>query len=165
MKIGQTVVLMDSNDRGIILGKGRHGVKIELEDGLIIEAADCEFALTCDSEEKQMKASKPALHKKEDIFCRRIKTPSNKVLTVDLHIESLAGGRCLPSGKRFEYQLEIFRRVMRENLKHKGIKIIFIHGIGDGILKNAIRKDLNERFAVSCTYEIGDPAITTVTVK
>ncbi len=165
MKTGQTVVLMDSNDRGVIRSIGKNSIKIELEDGLIIEAVPGEFAITCAEEERQMQISSPASGKK-DIPASKHKSSSFKnTITVDLHIESLEGGKNLPSGRRLDYQLEIFRRVLKDNLRHKGMKIIFIHGVGDGILKNAIRKDLDERFALSCSYEIGNPAVTSVTVK
>ena len=165
MKTGQHVILMDSNDRGVILSIGKHSVKIELEDGLVIEAVPGEFALTNEDEEKQMKSFVSVSDKTTYASGRRKKTSTERILTVDLHIESLAGGSQIPEGRRLDYQMEIFRRIMRENLKHKGMKIVFIHGIGDGILKNAVRRDLDEIFAVSCSYEIGNPAVTTVTVK
>lgn len=165
MKTGQTVVLMDSNDRGVIRSIGKHSIKIELEDGLIIEAVPGEFAVTCQEEERQMQASGTSRAKKDEPAPKGRKGSYKNMMTVDLHIESLAGGRNLPSGRRLDYQLEIFRRVLKDNLRHKGMKIIFIHGVGDGILKNAIRKELDERFAISCSYEIGNPAVTSVTVK
>ena len=49
LKSGQSVVLMDSNLRGKIIGLGKT-VSIELEDGLVIESAYGEFAVT-DKEE------------------------------------------------------------------------------------------------------------------
>ena len=64
MKTGQTVVLMDSNDRGVIRSIGKNSIKIELEDGLIIEAVPGEFAITCAEEERQMQISSPASGKK-----------------------------------------------------------------------------------------------------
>ena len=165
MKAGQQVVLMDSSDRGVIVGIGKHSIKIELEDGLVIEAVPGEFALTCADEEQQMKSSHPTLREKGNTTEKKNVKISKGTLTVDLHIERLAGGRSIPAKRRLDYQLEFFRKVLRENIKHKGMKIIFIHGIGDGILKNAIRKDLDERFAISCTYETGNPALTSVTIK
>jgi hypothetical protein len=45
------------------------------------------------------------------------------------------------------------------------MKITFIHGIGDGTLKSAIRHELDEVLALRCTYTVGDPAITVVTIK
>jgi hypothetical protein len=61
--------------------------------------------------------------------------------------------------------MDTFKRVIRENLSHRGLKISFIHGVGDGILKAAIRKELDEVLALRCTYSVGDPAITVVTIR
>ncbi len=45
------------------------------------------------------------------------------------------------------------------------MKITFIHGIGDGILKTAIRKELDEVLALRCSYSVGDPAVTVIFIK
>ena len=45
------------------------------------------------------------------------------------------------------------------------MKICFIHGIGDGILKAAIRKELDEVLALRCSYSVRDPAVTIVYIK
>lgn len=44
------------------------------------------------------------------------------------------------------------------------MKICFIHGIGDDILKAAIRKELDEVLS-DCSYSVGDPAVTIVYIK
>ena len=44
------------------------------------------------------------------------------------------------------YQIDTFRRVMDENLRNRGRKIVFIHGKGEGILRQAIMKELNHRY-------------------
>ena len=54
LKIGQSVVLMDSNLRGKIIGLGKT-VRIELEDGLVIESAYGEFAVTDKAEIASLK--------------------------------------------------------------------------------------------------------------
>ena len=51
---------------------------------------------------------------------------------------------------------------MDSNLR---MKITFIHGIGDGILKAAIRKELDEVLTLRCSYFVGDPAVTVVTIR
>ena len=61
--------------------------------------------------------------------------------------------------------METFRKVIRENMSHRGMKITFVHGIGDGILKAAIRKDLDEILALRCSYSVGDPAVTVVSIR
>ena len=83
----------------------------------------------------------------------------------DLHIEAIPGGLRVPQGQQLQFQIDTFRRIIRENINRKGMKITFIHGIGDGILKAAIRKELDEVLALRCSYSVGDPAVTVVTIK
>ncbi|MDE5731949.1 MAG: hypothetical protein K2H95_02780 [Bacteroidales bacterium] len=54
---------------------------------------------------------------------------------------------------------------MRGNLKYRGRRIVFIHGVGDGILASALRRELDEAFALTCTYTYGQPGVTVVTVR
>ena len=164
LKIGQSVVLMDFNLRGKIVGLGKT-VRIELEDGLVIESAYGEFAVTDKSEIASLKETKVKA-KKTSVGYRR-STSMNFVgsLTIDLHIEAIPGGNGIPKGQQLQFQLETFRKVIRENISHRGMKISFIHGIGDGILKAAIRKELDEVLALRCSYSVGDPAVTIVTIK
>ena len=69
------------------------------------------------------------------------------VLEVDLHInELLDDTNGLSSGDMLEYQLTKFREVIDENKKNRGKKIVFIHGKGDGTLKNAILKELKTKY-------------------
>ena len=166
LKIGQSVVLMDSDLRGRIVSIGRK-IGIELEDGLVIEAAYGEFAVTSLSELSSLKETKVKA-KKADVR----KTSSSGAsasfggsISVDLHIEAIPGGRSIPKGQQLQFQLETFRKVIRQNLSHKGMTITFIHGIGDGILKAAIRKELDEVLALRCSYSVGDPAVTIVTIR
>ena len=164
LKVGQTVVLMDSDLRGKIISLGKT-VTIELEDGLEIQAAYGEFAVTDQAEISALKDSR-IKHKKSHTHTRPVvsRTSSNQ-LEVDLHIEALPGGNSIPKGQQLQFQLETFRKVIRENLSRRGMKITFIHGIGDGTLKSAVRQELDEVLALRCTYTVGDPAITVVTIK
>ena len=163
LKVGQKVVLMDSDLRGNIVSLGRT-VGIELEDGLIIQAAYGEFAVTDDREITalmQSKVKKGMAHVPDG----KPTHSASGILSVDLHIEAIPGGSCIPKGQKLQFQMDTFKRIIRENLSHKGKRICFIHGIGDGILKAAIRKELDEVLALRCSYSVGDPAVTIVTIK
>ena len=164
LNVGQSVVLMDSNLRGRIVGLGKT-VRIELEVGLVIESAYGEFAVTDKAEIASLKETK--VNAKKTSVGHRRSTPMNSdgSLTIDLHIEAIPGGNGIPKGQQLQFQLETFRKVIRENISHRGMKISFIHGIGDGILKAAIRKELDEVLALRCSYSVGDPAVTIVTIK
>ena len=161
LKVGQQVVLMDSSLRGHIVALGKR-VGIELEDGLLIEASYGEFAVTDTRELETLKKSKVRLN------ATALRTPRPKAsgsLEIDLHIEAIPGGKSIPKGQQLQFQMDTFRRVIRENMSRRGMKISFIHGIGDGILKSAIRKELDEVLALRCTYSVGDPAVTVVTIR
>ena len=163
LKVGQSVVLMDSDLRGKIVSLGR-SVKIELEDGLIIDAAYGEFAVTRDHEVSALMQTS-VKHKQITSSKKPAVLSGSDALVVDLHIEAIPGGRTTPKGQQLQFQIDTFRRIIRENQHHRGMTITFIHGIGDGILKAAIRKELDEVLALRCSYCVGDPAITVVTIK
>lgn len=172
LKVGQSVVLIDSSLRGKIAAIGRT-VKLELEDGLVIDAAYGEFAVTDDNEINSLKEAKTK-GSKAGRGCGSAKSGSptaafrpapNGTLTVDLHIEALPGGQNVPKGQQLHFQLDTFRRIIRTNISRKGLKITFVHGLGDGTLKSAIRKELDEVLPLHCTYTVGDPAVTIVTIR
>lgn len=104
------------------------------ERELIISAEKIEIAM------KQKEHQRPRI---EPI----VKKDKNTILEIDLHaIELLDNTAGLSSGDILEYQLAKFSEIMEENRKNKGQKIVFIHGKGDGILKNAILKELKTKY-------------------
>ena len=164
LKIGQSVVLMDSNLRGKIIGLGKT-VRIELEDGLVIESAYGEFAVTDKEEIASLKETKVKAKMTTMGTKRPVHMNPDGSLTIDLHIEAIPGGTSVPKGQQLQFQMDTFRKIIRENANRRGMKITFIHGIGDGILKAAIRKELDEVLALRCSFSVGDPAVTTVYMK
>lgn len=155
---------MDSNLRGQIIRLGRT-VTIELEDGLVIESVYGEFAVTDKTEIESLKETKVKAKKSIAAARQTSQTNPDGSLTIDLHIEAIPGGRNIPKGQQLQFQMDTFRKVIRQNLHHRGMKICFIHGIGDGILKAAIRKELDEVHALRCSCSVGDPAVTIVYIK
>ena len=164
LNIGQSVVLMDSNLRGKIVGLGKT-VRIELEDGLVIESAYGEFAVTDNAEIASLKETKVKAEKTCTASKRPVPVNPDGTITIDLHIEAIPGGLSVPKGQSLQFQMDTFRRIIRDNASRRGMKITFIHGIGDGILKAAIRKELDQVLALRCSYSVGDPAVTIVYIK
>ena len=81
---------------------------------------------------------------------KKVSKPSRKVqevIEVDLHagalLDTLVG---LSKADILNYQIDTFRKVMDENLRNPGQKIIFIHGKGEGILRQALMKELSHRY-------------------
>jgi len=76
-----------------------------------------------------------------------VKKEKDPILEIDLHADELLDNtNGMSAGDILEYQLTKFREAMDENRKNKGQKIVFIHGKGDGTLKNAILKELNTHY-------------------
>lgn len=76
-----------------------------------------------------------------------------ELLEVDLHIAELLDNTTgLSNSDMLEVQLKEFRRVMDENMGKKGRKIVFIHGKGEGVLRNALIKELKHKYK-GCTYQ------------
>lgn len=75
------------------------------------------------------------------------------ILEVDLHahnlLETTAG---LNAFDILNHQLEVVRNTINEHLKEKGKKIVFIHGKGEGVLRNAIMQELKRRYP-RCLYQ------------
>ena len=164
INVGQSIVLMDSNLRGKIIGIGKT-VRIELEDGLVIESGYGEFVVTDKAEIASLKDSKVKTRQTSNATKRPVPVNPDGSLTVDLHIEAIPGGTSVPKGQQLQFQMDTFRRIIRDNANRRGMKITFIHGIGDGILKAAIRKELDEVLALRCNYSVGDPAVTIVSIR
>lgn len=74
-------------------------------------------------------------------------TKGSDILEVDLHInellETTAG---MNSFDILNYQLDVVRKTIEENVKYKGKKIVFIHGKGEGVLRNAIMQELRRKY-------------------
>lgn len=68
-------------------------------------------------------------------------------IVVDLHInELLDNTKGMSNADILNYQIDTFRKAMDENLRNKGTKIVFIHGKGEGVLRQALMKELNYRY-------------------
>ena len=160
---GQKVRMMDTNDTATIVGFGKDYYELEL-DGLVIRAVRSEFIPINPEEDRKLHSSIQPRRSKDAEEPLASEDPLAD-LTVDLHIERIPGSDGVPEWAALEYQMNYFRRVLRKNLKHRGKRITFIHGVGDGVLASAIRKELDEVFAVSCSYTFGPMGATNVTIR
>ena len=160
---GQKVRMMDTNDTATIVGFGKDYYELEL-DGLVIRAVRSEFIPINPEEDRKLHSSIQPRRSKDAEEPLASEDPLAD-LTVDLHIERIPGSDGGPEWAALEYQMNYFRQVLRKNLKHRGKRITFIHGVGDGVLASAIRKELDEVFAVSCSYTFGPMGATNVTIR
>lgn len=74
-------------------------------------------------------------------------------VVVDLHASELLDSTSgLSSGDILNYQIGVFRDTMDKLKSKRGTKIIFIHGKGEGVLRQAIIRELNYRYK-NCPYQ------------
>ena len=149
---GMLVRLMDTNDEGKITAIGKDWYEVEI-DNLPIRLARNQFVIVDADEDRMMRAAIPS--KPVKASKPRTMAADNGDLVVDLHMERIPGNERVPEWASLEYQVDYFKRILRDNLKHRGRRIVFIHGDGDGILCRAIRKELEETFALSCSFNPG----------
>jgi len=165
-EVGDRVVLMESDEHGRIQRIDGKTYSIKLDDGLVVSLAKWDFAVTDDKEEERLRNS---------IFARRRPVSQDEPsrprytdygeITVDLHLEALAGGRSIQPCQALQFQMDAFKAEIRKCLPHRGMRVRFITGIGDYVLTNAIRKELDEVYSLRCTYTVGTPGVTVVTVR
>lgn len=106
------------------------------ERELLVSAGDIEKAIR----EKMVAERRPRRE-------RITKKEKNAIIEVDLHIEQLLDTTAgMDNANILEYQLQKFNEVMSENLRNKNQRIVFIHGKGDGVLKQSIMNELKQKY-------------------
>lgn len=161
---GCTVTLMDSNDRGILRHIHKDCVEIEI-DGLMFKAGFNDFVVNnAEEDSKLLRSTGRSGKKHKETGPDKPKFVASEI-SVDLHIERIPSGYDAPKGFELPYQIEYFKSVLHKNMKHRGMRISFIHGVGDGILRDAIRKEIDEVYALTCSWTPGPVGVTIVTIR
>ena len=107
------------------------------EREMLISATDLQEAMT-----QKVHQDSP----KKQIF-RSEKTPANAVVEVDLHINQLLDSTSgLSNTDMLEVQLKTFHETIEKYKSRKGQKIVFIHGKGEGVLRNAVLNELKTKY-------------------
>ena len=82
------------------------------------------------------------------------KKSNKEPVIVDLHanelLETTAG---MSSADILTYQIDVFRKKMDEYKGKHGVKLVFIHGKGEGVLRQALIRELNYKYKNCCTYQ------------
>lgn len=93
-------------------------------------------AMTAKERKQPVKKSRPADRPRR-----------NDIIEVDLHIDELVDTTAgLSPADMLNLQVDEFRRVMDANLGRHGQRIVFIHGKGEGVLREALMKEMRHRY-------------------
>lgn len=78
---------------------------------------------------------------------------STGLIEVDLHIDSLLPDtRGLDNKDMLDVQMKHVRTTMEQNCHTQGLRIVFIHGVGAGVLKSELRRFLDRQYP-KCPYQ------------
>lgn len=75
------------------------------------------------------------------------KSSNDDILVVDLHADELLETTVgMEPSDILNYQMDYFHRILDENSRNKGRRIVFIHGKGEGVLRHALVSELRYRY-------------------
>lgn len=143
-KVGDRVELLDDDLSGVVKGIKGDEVKIETEDGFEMDfPADQLVKIKEDINEidvqefdfnEVLKEKTPA--KKKHVPKSKPKDKGAPPMEVDLHINQLVkSSRGLSNHEMLNLQLDTARHKLEFAIRKRIQKVVFIHGVGEGILK------------------------------
>lgn len=114
---------------------------------LMVNDAKCEELLLTGEELKTALKTKNEKTPARLLKTTLSKRDTDKPLEVDLHIHNLLETTVgMSNSDILAYQLQVFNRTIAENKNKKGQKIVFIHGKGEGVLRNTLIDELKRKY-------------------
>ncbi len=78
------------------------------------------------------------------------------VMEIDLHLEKLVENeREFSDGEKLRFQLDYFERMLNTAIRERKRRLVVIHGVGEGVLREEVRKAL--QFYEGCRFDDADP--------
>lgn len=124
-------------------------------ESVYFDAPSIEYNLAIEANKNKLEDIKPE-DIKEAMMSKEAKQPTKRpivknekkeIIEVDLHINQLLDNtNGLQPADMLHYQMEVFHKTLAEHKKHKGQKIVFIHGKGEGVLRKEIEKALKSKY-------------------
>lgn len=160
LRIGDRVIYVDDVGGGTVLRHGKPGhVVVRTDDGFELEQPEKRLVAVREEERRaQMRVSDHAVGMRVanellDEKHRRKpapqpgktpkKTEDNSVAEVDLHLHELVEDETrMSDGEKLEFQVRYFERALESAIRDGKRKLIVIHGVGEGVLREEVRKML-----------------------
>ncbi|WNH12041.1 DNA mismatch repair protein MutS [Thalassobellus suaedae] len=141
-KIGDHVMVLDENMSGVVKNIVGTSISIETEDGFLLDFKSDELIKdTSKSILKKARISNTAISEKEQPTRKQQKRIKAKdrfepTMEVDLHINQLVkSSRGMSNHDMLTLQLDTARHKLDWAISKRIQKIVFIHGVGEGVLK------------------------------
>jgi len=152
LEIGNKVAVLDDVLKGMVIAINGDEISIETSDGMIFKFSSSEL-VKVDIEQHELSkfsdinnallkekiSQNPA---KKSLFKKEKK---EVILEVDLHINKLVKSiRNLDNYDILNLQLDTAKSKIEFAISKRILKIVFIHGVGEGILKSELQSLLNK---------------------
>lgn len=143
-QIGDTVETLDDTIVGIVMHIDGFAITIESEDGFSLTYSNSELVKVSDDikvsnyEVAQIKSEKE-IPKKRRAEVVKPKERNIPKMEVDLHIHQLTNSsRGMSNHEMLNLQMDTAKRQLEFAIRKRIQKVVFIHGVGEGILKEEL---------------------------
>ena len=152
LEIGNKVAVLDDVLKGIVTAIDGTNITIETTDGMLfnflaselvkIEQDQHELSKFSDIDNPLLKEKLSSQKPKKSLF---VKDKNEVILEVDLHINQLIKStKGLDNYDMLNLQLDTAKRKIEYAISKRISKIVFIHGVGEGVLKAELNSLLNK---------------------
>jgi len=147
MKIGDKVSVLDDDISGVIIGVRNNIISIETADGFDLDFSEKELIVIDGSVTRKdlgrmdlQNILKEKSHKKPGKTVRiKPKERSLPPMEVDLHIHHLVvRSKGMSNYEMLNIQMDTAKRQLEFAISKKIQKVVFIHGVGEGVLKSEL---------------------------
>ncbi len=145
-KEGDKVVVLDDTISGVVVSVSGQLVAIVTEEGFELTYAPSELLKTekeevlkvSNYEVAQVKLEKEVTSKKKQ-GVTKVKERNTPKMEVDLHIHQLVpSSRGMSNFDMLNVQMETAKRQLEFAIRKRIRKVVFIHGVGEGVLKEEL---------------------------
>lgn len=153
MKIGDKVETISDSLKGTITGIiDEETVVIVDENGFDWEVSKSDLRLQ-EKDLRMVELYSQGNVVKDERSDRHVSKSQSDSLEVDLHAEALLGNtKWMEPAFIKDQQLRKVKEILNQHKRQKGFKIVFIHGIGEGILKHDIETFVRKNYP-SCQIQ------------
>ncbi|WP_439131323.1 Smr/MutS family protein [Polaribacter sp.] len=152
LEIGNKVAVLDDVIKGIVTNINGDEISIKSDDGMIFNFSASELVKIGKDQYELSKFSdinnpllKDKLSTQKPKKSHFVKDKNEVILEVDLHINQLIKStRGLDNYDMLNLQLDTAKRKIEFAIAKRISKIVFIHGVGEGVLKGELLRLLNK---------------------